>query len=265
MVDGDFAARIPIDQVESELGQLARALNDAFDRLHASFERQRRFTADASHELRTPLATISAEVQWALGRERDGAAYRGALETCARAAARMLTIVERLLTLARAEAEQGSSSVRIAADVHVESVVRAAIAELEPLARARHVTIRLESVPTIVRGDEHAWFDAITNVIANAIQYNVDGGSVLVRVRRPDGHVEVVVTDTGPGIASEDLPRVFEPFFRADRARSRDRGGAGLGLAVTRATVRAHGGDVTCESAPGTGTTITIRVPHEPV
>jgi signal transduction histidine kinase len=107
-------------------------------------------------------------------------------------------------------------------------------------------------------GDADVLFDAVTQVVANAIQYNVDAGAVRIEVREAGGEVHLAVADTGVGIAAEDLPTVFEPFFRADPARQRQAGGAGLGLAVTRAIVVRHGGEITCESVLGQGTTVSF-------
>jgi signal transduction histidine kinase len=254
MVGGDFTARIPIHRVETELEELARALNEAFDRLHGSLERQRRFTADASHELRTPLATLSTEVQWALGRDRQPEDYRRALEVCRRAAGRMQTVVERLLALARAEAGADSDR-RI--PVQLDDLARQVASDLRPLAEARHITIDAETTPVTVSGDPDRLFDALTNVVANAIGYNVENGHVRITVRERNGDAELLVTDTGVGIAADDLPRIFDPFFRADPARNR---GAGLGLAVTRAVIESHGGRVTCESGVGQGTTVAMHL-----
>ena len=257
MMDGDFAARIPVERVETELEQLGRALNGAFERLHDSLERQRRFTADASHELRTPLATISTETQWALGRERPADAYRGSLEVCARAARRMQGIVERLLALARAEADGSHQRVL---PTRIDELVEAVTRELTPLAAARRLDVSVSAPPIVCMGDPERLHDAVTNVVMNAIQYNVEGGRVRVEVREAGGQAEIVVADSGVGIAPEHLPHVFEPFFRADPARSRDAGGSGLGLAVARAAIRQHGGDIDCRSEPGRGTTCVIRL-----
>ena len=258
MVGGNFAARIPIDRVETELGHLARALNEAFDRLHASLERQRRFTADASHELRTPLATLSTEVQWALAKERQSEEYRAALDVCARQVSRMRAVVERLLSLARAEA--GAAEDR-AVNLQLDAVVHRVVDDLAPLAEARRVAVSVDAAAVVVKGDPDRLAEAVTNVLANAIQYNVDRGRVdVVLARRPDG-AELSVTDTGMGIALDDLPRVFDPFFRADPARSRDAGGAGLGLAVTRSIIERHGGSIACRSAPERGTTVVMSLP----
>ncbi|MGE4056005.1 MAG: ATP-binding protein [Vicinamibacterales bacterium] len=258
MVEGHFDARIPIDRVESELGELARALNEAFDRLHGSLERQQRFSADASHELRTPLATISTETQWSLARERSLDEYRHSLDVCRRAAVRMEGVVERLLALARA---------RHAADAYrhvpvpLGPLVQSVLQDLRPLADAKALSVSTECsdlVDVVVDGDPDRLFDAVTNVVANAIHYNVPGGRVSVTIRDCLGGGEITVADTGIGIAPSDLPRVFEPFFRADPARSREAGGAGLGLALTRAIVEAHGGRVTCSSQPDHGTAVRL-------
>ena len=258
MVDGDFAARVPVDDVETEFGQLARALNEAFDRLHASLLRQRRFTADASHELRTPLATISTEMQWALSRERSPAELRTSLEATARAAGRMQGVVVRLLGLAR---EESGEPLDAAVSVDLDALVRGAAADLTPLAAQRRLEVAIETQPVSVVGDPERLREAVTHLVTNAIRYNVDAGRVQIRLRRAGERAEIAVSDTGAGIAAADLPRVFEPFFRSDAARSRDAGGAGLGLAVTRAIVRRHGGDVTCASELGRGTTMTVTLP----
>jgi signal transduction histidine kinase len=258
MVDGDFAARIPIDRVETELGQVARALNDAFDQLNASIERQRRFTADASHELRTPLATISTEVQWALGRDRRTEEYQRSLQACGRAATRMQSVVERLLALARAEAGAAADRAEI---LRLDGLVQDTARDVASLARARNVTVEMQLAPAVVRGDRDRLHEAIANLLTNAVQYNVEGGRVRLDLTTTDGAASLAVADTGIGIGDADLPKVFEAFFRADPARSRDVGGAGLGLAVTRAVVERHGGRIACRSEVGRGTTMTIRLP----
>jgi signal transduction histidine kinase len=255
MIGGDFTARIPVDRIETELEEVAGALNDAFDRLHGSLERQRRFTSDASHELRTPLATLSTEAQWALNRERSPQEYRHALESCLRAAGRMQTVVERLLALARAEAGADNEA-RV--PVQLDEIVRQAARDLLPLADARQIGIEVTVTPVTVSGVPDRLLDAITNVLVNAITYNIDRGQVRVTLVERDRHAELTVTDTGIGIAAADLPRVFDPFFRADPT---DRRGAGLGLAVTRAVIESHGGTVGCESTFGRETTIAIRLP----
>jgi two-component system OmpR family sensor kinase len=258
MMQGDLSARIPVERVETELGQVAGALNGAFDRLQASLDRQRRLTADVSHELRTPLATVSAEVQWALGRERTLDAYRESLAVCRRAAGRMQAIVERLLTLARVETLTNRD---VAVTVRLDEIVARAVDDLAPQAASRNLTVTVDTIPAGVTGDPDRLLEAITNVIANAIAYNVPEGTVTVSMRLHDGAAEVVVADTGIGIAPSDVSLVFDPFFRADHARSRDAGGAGLGLTLTRSIIERHGGRVTCASEHGKGSVFTLRLP----
>lgn len=257
MSDGDLAARIPVDAVDTEAGQIVRALNNAFDQLHGTVERQRRFTADASHELRTPLTTMSTEVQWALARPRSVDELVSSLEVCRRAAGRMQSVIERLLFLARGEA----LAVRTIA-VRVDEVARQAIEQVEALAYASGLTITTDTEPATVLADPERLLEATTNVLTNAIRYNVPNGRVDVTVRDGTQGVELAVTDTGIGISETDLPLVFDAFFRGDPARSRDTGGAGLGLAVARSVVEHHGGTIECISAPGKGTTIRMRWPR---
>jgi signal transduction histidine kinase len=262
MMEGDLAARIPTGRVETELEQMASALNAAFDRMQASIAQQRRFTADASHEFRTPLATMTTEIQWALGRARTADELARSLEVCQRAAARMHGVAERLLALARAEAPEADFR---RDPVRLDELARAVTVDLAPLAAARRLDIQVHLAtgpqPAVVRGDADALREALTIVVANAIDYNVDDGRVDVEVKAEGDRAIVTVRDTGVGIDPADLPRVFEPFFRADPSRGRSRGGAGLGLAVARAIVTRHGGTIDCESQPGQGTTVRLRLP----
>jgi signal transduction histidine kinase len=130
--------------------------------------------------------------------------------------------------------------------------------DLRPLAEARGLALDVDTSPTAVSAVPDRLLDAVTNVVANAIAYNVDGGRVRITLHTRGHLAEIAVTDTGIGISPADVPRIFDPFFQVDRAGNR---GAGLGLAVTRAIVERHGGEISCESRPGAGTTMTIRLP----
>jgi two-component system OmpR family sensor kinase len=260
MSQGDLSARIAIDRTETELGQVALALNQAFDRLHDSLDRQRRFTADASHELRTPLATLSLEVEWALARERGVEEYRRTLDTCQRAATRMRAVIEGLLTLARADA--GGMTLR-RVPVSLDEVADEVVMLLRPQAERRHVDVKVMGGGARVAGDPELLREVVTNLVSNAIHYNHDEGRVEVAIWKEEPSACLQVADTGIGISSEDLPRVFERFYRADKARARDAGGAGLGLAVTRWIVERHGGQITCTSEVGQGTRFLVRLALE--
>jgi heavy metal sensor kinase len=262
MSEGDLSARIAVEQTESELGQLASTLNDAFDRLSEAVARQQRFTADASHELRTPLATLSAELEWALSRERTADEYRASLETCGRSASRMRGVVEGLLALARVDAGE---PLREQSAFPLGPLVLETVAQLRPLADRCGVAVSVDDDPSggtgDVRGDPGLLRQAITNLVSNAIQYNRTGGSVTIAVRDESAAVFVEVADTGQGIPREALPRVFDRFFRADEARARAVGGSGLGLALVKRIVDAHGGDISCSSEEGLGARFVIRLP----
>ena len=260
MTAGDLSARIAVERTEDELEQVALALNQAFDRLHLAVETERRFTADASHELRTPLATILAELEWALARERSAEEYRRCLGTAQRAADRMRRLVERLLTLARADAADMALQ---RGAVGLGTVVHDALGIVRPLAEQKSVVIetQLDAGATVV-GDRDRLTDLVTNLCSNAIQYNHPGGHVSVDVWPEGDYACLRVRDTGTGISADDLPKVFDRFYRADRARTTHSGGAGLGLAIAKWIVEAHGGRIACTSAIGQGTEILVRLPR---
>ena len=278
MADGDLGARIAVERTDTELGQVAAALNLAFDRLRESVERQRRFTADASHELRTPVTTIMAELEWAMLRDRPAADYRESLEICHRAGARMQSLVEALLILARADS--GELAVR-RVSVRLDALVEEAIELARPLARQRGVTLRASLTPLTMAGDPDRLRELLSNLLFNGIAYNREHGVVTVELEcasatggrerasapggleRDDSAVVLRMHDTGIGIDPEDLPRVFDRFYRGERAREREPAGAGLGLALVRWIVEAHGGTIDCTSERDSFTTFVVRLPHD--
>jgi heavy metal sensor kinase len=261
MAEGDLSARIPIDRTETELGQVALALNTAFDRLEAALERQRRFTADASHELRTPLATLTVESEWALSRERAPSDYRDSLAICRKAAQRMRGVVEQLLTLARADADDLPVE---KSPVRLDEIVDDVVALIVPQAERRNIRVTTRIPAVEVAGDAGRLREAFSNLVTNAVQYNRDNGSVEVAADHETGMVVVTVHDTGKGISAEDLPHVFERFYRGDRARASD-GSVGLGLAVAKAIIERHGGQIRVSSDPDRGTTFEVRLPAREV
>jgi two-component system sensor histidine kinase VicK len=144
--------------------------------------------------------------------------------------------------------------------VPLDELVRRVADDLAPLASRRRLRVSIAAEPVTVQGDPDWLTDAVTNVAANAIQYNVDGGQVRLTLERRDGKAELSIADTGVGISAADLPHIFDAFFRADPARSREAGGAGLGLALAKAIVERHGGAIRCDSRPGEGTTVRITL-----
>jgi heavy metal sensor kinase len=254
----NLSRRIDAEKAESELGKLARTLNQTFDRLEQAFERQARFTADASHELRTPLAVVLTQSELALRRERTAAEYREALEVSLKAAQRMKAVVEGLLTLARADAAQANLKRE---RVDFRKVVEETLAMLGPLAAERKVSLAVSAEAAEVEGDRDRLREAVTNLVTNAIRYNREGGRVEVTLRREIDQAVLAVADTGIGIPEADRPHIFERFYRVDRARSREAGGSGLGLSITKWIVEAHGGVLSFTSREGEGTTFVLRLP----
>lgn len=254
----NLTERIDLTETETELGQLATVLNGAFDRLQAAFEQQSRFTADASHELRTPLAVIMAHTELALSRDRSSDEYRTALETCQRASARMKSLIEDLLLLARFDSGQPSLE---ASEFDLSQAVVECVQMLQPLADARGIKLETEVSQIRVRADRRRISQVLMNLITNAIRYNRDGGTVRVGIAASREATLIRVSDTGVGIAADELPHLFERFYRVDKARSRADGGSGLGLSICKTIVEAHGGTIGVSSEPGTGTTVEVRLP----
>ena len=254
----NLSERIDQSRIKSELGALAKVLNEMFGRLEASFQRQIRFTADASHELRTPAAVVLAQTELALAKDRSVAEYQEALEACQRAAKRMELLVDGLLTLARSDA--GQLEIR-QEPVDFREVVESSVALLKPLAEQEQIELNRELPSVQITGDAERLSQVAANLIRNAIIYNRTGGRVQVRLAADGRQAILTVSDTGIGVDPNDLPNIFERFYRADTARTGKSAGAGLGLAICREIVRIHGGTIDVVSTAGEGTTFTVRLP----
>jgi heavy metal sensor kinase len=255
---GNLAERINVTDTDNELGRLARVLNSTFARLETAFAQQKQFTADASHELRTPLAVILSEAQTALARERSAAEYRDAVVSCLDAAQQMRRLTESLLQLARFDAGQEPIERR---PFDLTAAARACVERIRPLAEERNINIQSEFMPVAALGDADCFSQVITNLLINAIHYNKDGGEIRVITNREEASAVLTIADTGPGIPEADLPHIFERFYRADKSRARANGRNGLGLAISKAIVEAHGGRIDVVTQPGMGTTFVVRLP----
>ena len=255
----DLSQRLDLKLPDDELGRLARTFDEMIARLEAAFRRQREFTADASHELRTPLTAIKGQVEVALGQPRDAGSYREVLQVVNEEVDRMIRLVGSLMTLARADAGQ----IPIAPEaVNLSQLVAAAAEQVRPVLDQRQVEMRLEPGPAVtLRADEDLLLQLLLNLLDNAGKHTPPGGRVTVGWTTANGRVEVWVRDTGVGMAPEHLPHIFDRFYRADKARSRTAGGAGLGLSICRWIAEAHGGSISVESAPGQGTAFTVTLP----
>jgi heavy metal sensor kinase len=248
--------RIDVACMERELADLARTVNGAFDRLQQAIDRQTRFTADASHELRTPLSVIIARTDLALKGDRTASDYRDALTIVRHAAARMKSVVEGLLTLARADA--GDARLDLAR-CNLQQIVEDTCLFLRPLVDQKELTLSCQLEPLSIIGDVARIGDAVANVLGNAVQHNRPGGRIDVKLYGEGQQAVIVVSDTGPGIPAAQQPFVFDRFFRVDESRSGAAGGSGLGLAITKWIAEAHGGNVSLSSREGEGTTVVLR------
>jgi two-component system, OmpR family, sensor kinase len=254
---GDLSQRINVAEAESELGQLAAVLNSTFARLETAFAQQKQFAADAAHELRTPVSVMLTQTQTALNRERDAESYRQTVEACQRAAQRMRRLIESLLALARFDAGQEILK-RMRFDF--AKTISDSTEMVQTLAEDRNVKIVSEIAPLEITGDSERLAQVVTNLLTNAIQYNQAGGEVCVKLKLQNSLAVLEIADTGQGITPEDLPRVFERFYRADQSRT-GAGNAGLGLSICKAIVEAHGGTMEVVSAVGKGSTFTVWLP----
>ena len=255
---GNLSERISGADADNEIGRLAGVLNSTFARLEAAFAQQKQFTADASHELRTPLAVIISEAQTTLARERSAADYRETVETCLDAAQQMRRLTQSLLDLARVDSGQAETE-RVPLDLAEQATL--SVERLQPLAAQHGIKIDCDLAPasTIVNADRLD--QVLTNLMTNAIHYNRPNGEIRVGTLSDNGSAVLVIADTGQGIATEDIPHIFERFYRADKSRSRAEGRCGLGLAICKAIVDAEGGSIEVDSQPGVGSTFTVRFP----
>jgi signal transduction histidine kinase len=276
---GDLSGRVPEPHRRDELGRLSTAFNELLARLDLAMQQQRRFLDDASHELRTPLTTIRASASALLRRtphplpspwKGDGAnpvplagggQGRGLVpgeevQAIARESERMGRLVTDLLALARADAGQELACRPLMLDAVLVDVYQQARLQASPVRLCIGDLTQIEIV-----GDADRLKQLLFNLVDNACRYTPPGGTVTLSLVEQDGMAALAVRDTGPGIAPDDLPRIFERFYRADRARSREVGGTGLGLAISRVIAEAHGGRIEVESTLGRGSTFTLFVP----
>lgn len=256
----DLSVRLDVPSTSDEIERLGRTLNQLLSRLSASMEEQRRFTADASHELRTPLSIMRGEIDTTLRSHDLAPDARPALESLGEEVDRMSGLVSDLLTLSRMDAGSAELSRE---RVRLAELCDKVAGRFSARAAAKAVTLDVQGEDLTVWADLDLLDRMIGNLVDNAIKYSPPGGLVRLAVRRDGDWADMTVADSGAGIAPEDLPHVFERFWRADKARARAEGGAGLGLSICRWIAEAHCGSIAASSHPGGGTTITVRLPLE--
>jgi heavy metal sensor kinase len=256
--ESDLSRRINVN-TKDELGRLAATLNEMIGRLEKAFQRQKQFTSDASHELRTPLAVIEAESTLALQKERPSSDYQQSLETISQESRQMSSLIDQLLTLARADAgkEQWNFT-----KVDLGKLITNLSADVEVLCQEKGLSFQLgQTQDLVVKGDEARLRELFMNLLDNAINYTPAPGTVSFSLRCEGQMAVVAIMDTGSGIPAEDIPFIFERFYRVDKSRTRAEGGSGLGLAICQHIAEAHGGRIEVESQVGAGSTFSVWLP----
>lgn len=258
-----LSERLPVLDVDDEFGHLAAIFNDTFGRLEASFERMRRFTADASHELRTPLTVIRSVGENALRHDQDSTRHADSIGSMLEETDRLVRLLDDLLILTRAES--GKLPLQIE-ELDIADLALDVLNCLRVLAEEKQQDLHLHvDQPVRARGDRATIRQALINLLANAIRYTPEQGRIELRTGcMADGRWMIEVCDNGPGIAAEHHLKIFERFYRIDAGRSRETGGAGLGLAIARWAIELNGGGIELESKENCGSIFRIILPASP-
>jgi heavy metal sensor kinase len=256
----NLSERLPVARTGDELERLSISLNHMITRLEDAFQNSKRFVADASHELRTPLTVLRGELEGVV-RQDDGLTpeLREALGSLLEEVERLSKIVERLFALSRLDAGEAQSEW---VQFDLAKLAATTTDQMGLLAEDKHLSVSCVAAQRVaVEGDRSRLKQVVVNLLDNAIKYTPAGGAVNLRVAAVNGHAVLEVTDNGMGIPADALAHVFDRFFRVDKARSRDLGGAGLGLSIVKSICTAHGAEVEVESTPGSGSRFRVVMP----
>lgn len=258
VADGDFSQRVPVTQ-EDELGEMAEAFNTMAAELEQQHELRHRAMADIAHELRTPLSVL--QVQLESIEDNLTSPTPEVIAGLQDDLAHLSHLVEDLRVLTLADA--GELQVE-AEPVEIGELIRSVVKRLQATAKAKDITLDAQLPDTSLHasGDAQRLTQVLLNLLTNALQHTSCGGQITASAQQAAGKVHITVQDTGEGIAPENLPHVFERFYRADRTRSRDTGGSGLGLSIAKSLVEAQGGTISAESQIGQGSTFTVSLPQ---
>lgn len=259
MEQGDYGYQVPVI-TRDELGELAVTFNQMSNQLATEDELRRRFVADAAHELRSPVAAVKVMLENTLRKMAHNPETQEELQAMEQELDRLSKLVNDLLILSSVEKARNSL---VKEEVSVGELIASVGQDLLPLARLKHIRLSWEAQEALYWPlDGQRIFRVIYNLVDNAIKYSPDGGEVGISYRVQDDKLYITVTDQGEGIPPEERERIFQRFYRADKARSRATGGTGLGLAIAREIAQLHGGDITVSGDSGEGSVFTLLLPH---
>ncbi|HEY4258775.1 MAG TPA: heavy metal sensor histidine kinase [Schlesneria sp.] len=255
--------RIPIVNPHDEIGELGQTLNQMIERLERSFTEMQRFTADAAHELRTPLAIIRNETEVALRSQRSVIDDRHVLENVLEETNRLSAVADQLLFLCRQDAGLSAPTQE---RVDLDQLLLELVNNMRLVAQEKQQSIVLEENPSCqVVGDRHQLLRVFYNLVDNAIKYSPDAGQITIGSSATADRIVVRVSDTGIGIPSQDLSRIFDRFYRVDASRGGEVAGTGLGLSICQSILRSHGGAIEVDSKVGHGSTFSVQLTCQPV
>jgi len=260
--ESNLSERISVEDIPQELRILASSFNRTFDRLEMAFIRQKQFAADASHELRTPLSVILSQSEIILRKDRTSGEYRNTLATIKEAAIMMSEIVRKLLAIAKLSADKFELNFE---RIDLSEIISDSVKLLSPLAEHKGVGIDISPAggPLAVLGDCPLLSELFNNLIGNAIKYNVPHGKIYINLLKEPELIVAEIRDTGIGIPEDDLAKVFDRFYRVDKSRSRESGGAGLGLSICDEIVKLHNGRIEIKSKVDEGSTVSVYLKED--
>ncbi len=257
---GDFNQRLRPIKTNDEVGRLVNTFNNMISKLDESFKQIRQFTADVSHELRTPLTIIKGEIEVTLKKVRTSEEYKRTLEVLLEEVEGMIVIVEDLLFLERADS--GIIKLNLS-EINLSILLKDICEQFTNIIDKKklNLLIDINSDNTVIRGDASQIRKMFINLLDNAVKYTNEGGKILISVSSLGQYIKISFSDTGIGIPSEELPFIFERFYRVDKSRTEDTGGSGLGLSICETIAKAHKGTIEVDSKPSSGTTFEVCLP----
>jgi len=253
----DQRIKVPVEK--DELGNLAKVLNNLLDRLQQAFISQQQFLADAAHELKTPLSVLRSHWESELNNPGLSNEIKEKLVQDIETITRLSHLINNLLLLAQTEEIRSRFEFK---PVRLDELLKDVLSDAKILAEIKSQTIEVIDIqPVMIMGDRIRLFQLFFNLLDNAIKYTQESGTIRINLRSDQGLGTIEICDNGPGIAKEDLPNIYNRFYRVQKDRARKTGGSGLGLAISKLIAESHRGEIEAESQPGAGTTFRVKIP----